>query len=495
MVRFVTTSNLLLIAPRPRPSRRLRASLFVLILSALGLSGCSRESRPAPGDITRGAWAGVGGPDTFLFDLKGSSPDSLAGTVHVMRDGKMDSELTITRASYRAPDLEMYVGSTNATYRGRVDLAEGRVSGGLTFGARPSTKMDLRWVDPAGLPGFAALPDNEPYTYRKPTAAADGWRTGTPEEVGLSGSAVDSLVSAVARGEAGLLHSLLIVRHGTLVLEEYFHGYTSTDLHRMASATKSLSSFLVGAAIDRGLISGVEAPLAQLLGQPAGALGPGWDAETLGDLLTMSMGLDWSAEEAEGVHGTGPEFFRKVLARKVAVTPGTKWDYVSANVDLLAGVIFNATGKHAEAFAQGVLFAPLGITAYGWDYGKEAGYNLMDGSLQLRPRDMAKVGALVAAGGSWGGRQVISERWIRESTTSHMATGQPLGGYGYLWWTGEMPAGRGTEPIVVANGWGSQFIIVFPHLDMVVVTTGGNDNNGRHLDVGPVLQRTLLAGM
>jgi hypothetical protein len=90
--------------------------------------------RPAPGDITRGAWAGAGGPDTFLFDLKGSPPDSLTGTVHVMRDGKMDSELTITRASYRAPDLEMYIESTNATYRGRVDLAEGRVSGGLSFG-------------------------------------------------------------------------------------------------------------------------------------------------------------------------------------------------------------------------------------------------------------------------------------------------------------------------------------------------------------------------
>jgi CubicO group peptidase (beta-lactamase class C family) len=102
---------------------------------------------------------------------------------------------------------------------------------------------------------------------------------------------------------------------------------------------------------------------------------------------------------------------------------------------------------------------------------------------------------MVAADGQWNGQQVISKGWIAQSTTSHIATGQPLGGYGYLWWTGDIPSGHGTEPAIVANGWGSQFIVVFPRLDMVVVTTGGNDNNGRHTDIGRVLSSTLLAGM
>ena len=102
---------------------------------------------------------------------------------------------------------------------------------------------------------------------------------------------------------------------------------------------------------------------------------------------------------------------------------------------------------------------------------------------------------MVAQGGRWNGAQVISEAWIRESTRSHLATGQPLGGYGYLWWTGELPSAGGVQPIVVANGMGSQFIALFPALDLVVVSTGGNDDNGRHMDLGMVLTRTLLASM
>ena len=316
--------------------------------------------------------AGSGGPDTFLFDLRGAAPDSLFGAVHVMRGGRMDSELGITRASYRPPELEMYIQSTNATYRGRVDLARGRITGGLSFGDQPGAPMELRWMDPAGLPGFAALAGDAPYAYRQPTDGADGWPTAAPEDVGLDRSAVEALVRAVAHDGAGLIHSLQIVRGGKLVLDEYFHGYTASDLHRLASATKSVASLLVGAAIDRGRIPGVDAPLLPLLGRSGDGAAPAWRKETLGDLLTMSMGLDWSAEEARSVHGTGPAFFEKVLAREVVTAPGTKWDYVSANVNLLAGVIFNATGVHADAFAREILFGPLGIATSDWSTARSA---------------------------------------------------------------------------------------------------------------------------
>jgi CubicO group peptidase (beta-lactamase class C family) len=467
------------------------AVTFLVLLSAFGFaSGASQ----APQDITRGVWAGGGGPDTFLFELRGTPPDSMVGMVHVMRGGRMESQLAITRASYRPPDLEMYIASTNATYRGRVHVSRGRVDGGLTFGGQPGPEMDLRWMDPSGLPGFVALEGGAPYAYRKPADGIEGWQTATPEEVGLDRRAVQSLVNAVASDEAGLIHSLQIVLDGKLVVDEYFHGYGPDDLHRLASTTKSVSSLLVGAAIDRGLIAGVDVGLEELLGEPM-ATDPGWHEETLRDLLTMSMGLDWSPAEKESLHGTGPDFFRRVLARAVVTDPGSTWDYVSANVNLLAGAIFNATGEHAETFARKVLLEPLGIGVFDWEPGKEGGYNLMDGSLRLRPRDLAKIGAMVANGGRWNDRQVISENWIRESTRSHLDTGQPFGGYGYLWWTGELPPGQGSEPIVVANGMGSQFIVILPQLDMVVVTTGGNDNNGRHMDFGRVLAVTLLPTM
>jgi CubicO group peptidase (beta-lactamase class C family) len=475
--------------------RALAGTLAVLFL--FGVFGCAQGGSPAPADITRGVWAGSAGGDTFLFDLRGAPPDSLVGTVHVMHGGTMDSELAITSASYHAPDLVMFIESTNATYTGRIDLDRGRVSGGLTFGGRPGAQMELHWLDPTGLPGFAARLVEGPYVYRQPEDGIDGWRTATPEEVGLDRGAVEALVEAVACDQAGLIHSLQLVRHGKLVVDEYFHGYGPDDLHRLASTTKSIASLLVGAAIDRGLIKSVDEPVLRLLHESAPATGSRWGEERLADLLTMSMGLDWSPAEAASVHGTGTAFFREVLARKIVASPGTEWDYVSANVNLLAGIIFNATGRHAEAFAREVLFAPLGISSYDWDYGKDAGYNLMDGSLQLRPRDLAKIGAMVAANGSWNGEQVVSRGWIEESTGTHMATGQlpALGGYGYLWWTGRFPTRDDAEPIIVANGKGSQFIVIFPELDMVVVTTGGNDDNGRHLDIGRVLGTTLLSSM
>lgn len=458
-------------------------------------AGCSSSSSQVA-DITSGAWAGAGGPDTFLFELEGTPPDSLFGIVHVMTDGKMTSELAITRASYRPPTIEMFVQATNATYRGQVDAARGRIQGGLTFGGQAGSDMELEWVDPSGFSGYRALAQDGPYTYRQPLQGIDGWQTTTPEDVGLDRGALEALVNGIALEKAGLIHSLQVIREGRLVLDEYFHGYTPDDLHRLASATKSISSLLVGIAVDRGLIPGVEEPLLRFFDQSGGAT-KRWSEETLRDLLTMTMALDWTAQEMDTVHGTGPDFFQQVLSRRVVSTPGTEWNYVSANVDLLAGVIFSATGQHADAFAREALFAPLGITAYDWEYGKRNGYVLMDGSLQLRPRDLAKVGATVAAGGVWDGRRVISKEWIDESTRTHMSTGQlpALGGYGYLWWTGEMPTSRGTTPVVVANGQGSQFIMIFPNLDLVVVSTGGNDDNGRHLAVGQVLAETLLASM
>jgi CubicO group peptidase (beta-lactamase class C family) len=466
----------------------------MLLLSVVGVFGCGGSPAQVPGDVTKGVWAGSAGPDAFLFELRGASPDSLVGTVHVMSGGKMTSELAITRASYHAPDLEMFMESTNATYKGRVDMSGGRITGGLTFGGQPGPEMELRWMDPTGTPGFAARPGGAPYAYREPTDGSDGWQTATPEDVDMDRSAIEAMVNEIAQDSAGLIQSLQIVRHGKLVVDEYFHGYTPDDLHGLRSATKSISSLLVGAAIDRGLISGVDVPILQLLHRPDAPAGSLWNDESLADLLTMSMGLDWSAQESLTVLGTGPAFFEKVLGRKVTATPGTRFFYASANVSLLAGVIFNATGKHAEAFAREVLFSPLGISTYDWEHGKTDGYNHMDSSLQLRPRDMAKVGAMVAAGGRWDGRQVISEAWIKESTRTHIATGgsPALGGYGYLWWTGQAPSGHGTQPLIAAVGMGSQFIIIFPGLDMVVVATGGNGDNGREMDIGRVIFRTLL---
>ena len=120
----------------------------------------------------------------------------------------------------------------------------------------------------------------------------------------------------------------------------------------------------------------------------------------------------------------------------------------------------------------------------------------MDGSLRLRPRDMGKIGTMVMNRGIWAGTRVVNEDWIRSSLTPYLAADSQGGRYGYLWWMMPIPGPDG-RPVDVwfANGWGSQFILLFPDLDLVVVTTGGNQENGKHLAVGEVLMRDLLPGV
>lgn len=307
---------------------------------------------------------------------------------------------------------------------------------------------------------------------------------------------LESLVEAVAEGEAGILHSLLVAKGGRLILEEYFHGFGRQDLHHLASCTKSIASLLVGLAIGEGSISGVGALVADFFPEIRDGKGSGWDGLTLEHLLTMSMALDWTREEAANVHGTGPDFFRRVLLRSVSGTPGEDWAYVSANVNLIAGILYSATGMQAEAYAVRSLFQPLGIETWNWDGLRTDGFNLMDGSLRLLPRDMARVGQMVLDGGRWSDRQIVDEDWVRKSTSPHLATGDSPEGYGYLWWTTEREGPGGERiPVILANGWGSQFIFIFPSKDLVVVTTGGNEYNGKHMNVAELLGRLLVPAL
>ncbi len=457
---------------------------FVLI--ALNLSASGLTAQVTSGDITAGVWAGAAGADDFYWELWQEGPD-FRGAVHWVSDGKKESEVPVDRIVWNSPDLELHMDATGVTYRGTVDLSVGRVAGQLFYGDEAGPEMELRLTDPDQVPGLRARPANSPaYIYGRPAMLGDGWATAHCQEVGLSPAAVAGLVRAIEAGDAGVIHSLLLVVDGQLVVEEYFHGYERGDLHRLASVTKSVSSLLVGLAIDGGLISGVDAPVLSFFPALEQPTDDRWPSETLHHLLTMSMGLDWAADG--GPHGTGPEFFQQVLERRVVYEPGTHWAYHSANVDLLAGVIRQAAGQHADVFAEEHLFGPLGITDYDWSSMAEDGYPLMDGSLQLRPRDMARLGALLSEEGRWQDRQVVSADWIRESVSPHIATDGPEK-YGYLWWVGDLPGRDGAQTLVFANGKGSQFIAWSPGRDLILVVTGGNEDNGKHFAIMEVVGR------
>jgi CubicO group peptidase (beta-lactamase class C family) len=314
------------------------------------------------------------------------------------------------------------------------------------------------------------------------TARSDAeWPTATPESQALSGVVLAAYHDRIATGEFGEVHSLLVIRHGYLVSEAYFRGWTEADLHPAFSVTKSVTSALVGIARSRGEMPDLSTRLRILLPEYPVVSHPGAakDAITLADVLTMQAGLEWDEFAYMYTDPRNPllemyasaDWLRFVLDLPMAWWPGTHYNYSTGYTILLAGVLRNATGREAWQYAEEHLFEPLAIQRWQWSTGP-SGLTDTGGGLSLRPRAMAKIGQLFLQDGFWRGVPVVPADWVAESTAPLVDLG---GGwsYGYQW--RRMPSTpTGGYTIPFAWGWGGQFVFVVPPLDMVVVSTAGN---------------------
>ncbi len=472
----------------------IRIILFLTMSMLTGsLAAAAEPGKGAGGpvDLTQGAWQGQGGPETFVVEFQ-QGEEGLQGLIHTLSDGLKLTELPVQEVRYDHPNLYLKFAH-GPTYEGTVDGAKGLIDGAVMVDGKPTGPMPLHWVDPATIPeldpGMGKYRE-QAYRYRVPSQGGDRWQTSTATGPVFTPASLEKLVQGVLDGQAGVLHALLVAVDGRLVLEEYFHGSHAGYQHGVASVTKSVSSMLVGIARDRGEIADLDTPLPDFFPRCALTDREGWNRATLRHLLTMSLGLDWSPQEMHGLHGTGEEFFCRVMGRGFTHDPGSHWNYINADVDLLAGVIDEATGRQADDYADEYLFRPLGITDWNWDHLKEDGYPLMDGSLRLRARDMLTLGQLMLEGGTLDGTRVISQEWVTASLSLQIETGQPEG-YGYLWWIFNAPLAGEKREIPAANGWGSQFILIIPSMNAVIVTQGGNQDNGKHMAIAGLLARCL----
>jgi CubicO group peptidase (beta-lactamase class C family) len=298
------------------------------------------------------------------------------------------------------------------------------------------------------------------------------------------------LSQQIRRGDFGAIHSLLIARHGQLLVDEYYRGYNAGQLHTLQSVTKSVTSLLVGLAIADGLIASVDQPLETLVPpayrEPFRA-DPRKRAIRLRDVLSMTPGLDW--DEANPPYSDSSNVVRLmnrtedwpafVLNRPMAHTPGTRFFYNSGSSILLSLILQHATGMRAHWYAERRLFDPLGITPYAWNRHRTHPDHLTHtgGGLYLRPRDLAKIGQLLVDGGRWKGAQVVPDAWIEESTKRRVDRDSVGGAYGYQWWlrfpSAQAPAHRhAAGRVVYAAGYGGQFVFAVPALSLVVVVTG-----------------------
>jgi CubicO group peptidase (beta-lactamase class C family) len=336
------------------------------------------------------------------------------------------------------------------------------------------------------------------YRYLEPAHADDGWETAPLSKDNLDAAPIKALVERILDGTYKNIHSVLIARNGKLILEEYFLGYDSNGkfrrfdrdtLHELHSASKSVNSILIGIAIDQHLISGVDEKLSKLLPAYSKVLAEnGKDAIRLTDLLTMRAGLSWDEwtypyTDARNDHvamNDSKDPVRYMLERSLVTEPGKKFDYSSGITIALGEVVHQASGEKVDKFAERRLFEPLGISKYYW-WSYPSGFVQTGGGLCLRPRDMAKIGQLFLDGGRWKGKQVVSENWVKASTTRYIDAKEfpdwiQADGYGYQWWLRSFKVGKRVIPSFHAAGRGGQFIFVFPDLEMVAVFTGWNDN-------------------
>jgi CubicO group peptidase (beta-lactamase class C family) len=337
----------------------------------------------------------------------------------------------------------------------------------------------------------------ERFSNTAPLAIDDGWDTQKPSKAHADVDRLRAMTDAVTQGEYPLTHSILVARSGELIVEEYFYGYDRETLHDMRSASKSISSTLVGLAVDREMIESADSKMLSFFPEyhsykyfvPAKA------DISIRNLMTMSSGLDandsnWSSVASEGRYQSQeeqPDWIKLALDAPMINEPGTHVIYGSANPMILGGVLDNVVGERVEWFAEKSLFQPLGIDRYRI-FMDPTGVLYMGGGMHLRPRDMLKIGQMYLDGGRWKGNQILSESWVTDSFAKYGRL-EPIerngNQYGYLWWHDTYEVGDTSVDSIEARGNGGQYIFVVPELDMVAVITSGNYRGGLEMTRQP----------
>ncbi|MDZ5648124.1 serine hydrolase [Nitrospirillum sp. BR 11828] len=283
------------------------------------------------------------------------------------------------------------------------------------------------------------------------------------------------------------LKGVVVMRHGRRIAEAYYNGEGPATLHDIRSATKSLTSLLMGIAIDRVRVTGVDAPITRYL---PGPLPPGWETITIRDLLSMRSGLaaDDTDPASPGNEDTldaegekNGDWATAALAVPVREPPGRRYQYCSLNAFLAGLIVERATGQSLDALAREALFAPLGIGPHSWRT-LAGGHGTGQGNLSITACDAALIGQMVLNHGTHNGRRVVSAHWLRDSLARlhPIAASDPYADfYGYMWYAKDEPVGGDrTVPVHFASGNGGNKIYVVPSLDLVVAITSSAYGKG-----------------
>ncbi|MGA7925543.1 MAG: serine hydrolase [Candidatus Sulfotelmatobacter sp.] len=276
-------------------------------------------------------------------------------------------------------------------------------------------------------------------------------------------------------GERGPLNARLTGRYN--YFDPYWHPYYhGTDLHSMQSVSKTVTSVIIGVAMQRGdFKAGLDTPVLKYFDtSKVKNVDDRKRRMTLRDVLTFTAGIEWHEDvpyddplnDCSSMEATD-DWVQYVIDKPMAAEPGKVWNYNSGATELLAYIFQKETGQDIDDYGQKYLFAPLGIR-HEW---KRTYLGVVDteGGLYLNGSDLAKIGYLYLHDGMWDGQRIVSSEWVTESVTPYFQTDEPPFKCGFKWFLSKLP--DSTEYVWMARGLGIQNLQVFPKEDLIVTFT------------------------
>ncbi len=350
--------------------------------------------------------------------------------------------------------------------------------------------------------GGGATPPVDPpvqYTYTAPVDNGDGWAVASLADEGMDETLITTMMQRIMDGTYAGIDAVAIARNNKLVLHQQVRagtrqfdawaGNTDPERHILHSTTKSVTSALIGIAIDQGHIASTQVPFYDLFNYGAY---DNWDPRkadmTLEDALTMRLGLEWDEwslpytdpeNDLVFLENNNSDWARALLDLPMTSDPGTVFTYNTAATIAIGQALVNATGIPMEVYADQYLFYPMDIYDALWAR-SPSGLPIGGSGLYLKIRDQLKFGQLFVNDGVWNGQRLISSAWVADSMVprvdiSSWATYSEA--YGFQWWLDNFNYGQQGAEAWVTAGYGGQYTFCFPDLNLVVAFTGHNYTN------------------
>lgn len=302
----------------------------------------------------------------------------------------------------------------------------------------------------------------------------------TPESQGISSEKIEKLLCDLNNGAHTHMHQFMILRNGKVITECGFAPYERDLWHASYSLCKSITGIAIGMLVDERKLQ-IQDKVLDILKKPKNFMSFIRQRDlTVEHLLTMSSGVSFNETGAV----SGNEWVKSFLESSVHFAAGTCFEYNSMNSYMLSAIVTEITGETMMEYLRPRLWKPLGIERVFWETCPK-GITKGGWGLFLRPEDAAKIGQLYLQNGKWNQKQLISEKWVYDSTSFKIQVPKEMGfgGYGYQIWMGERPGSY------VFNGMLGQNVLVYPDLQMVIVTNAGNNVLFQHCEMLDIISR------